>query len=82
MSSPAAFRNPSAPLPCSTALVSRANVPYAFADNGTEAALPSLADCLAERLQILKRRHREAIAAAQARAAAFERLALARATPT
>jgi hypothetical protein len=37
--------------------------------------LPSLADTLAERLVVLGSRHRDAIAAARARAAAFERIA-------
>lgn len=37
--------------------------------------LPSLADSLAERLVVLGTRHRDAIAAAQARALAFERAA-------
>ena len=37
--------------------------------------LPSLADSLAERLVVLGTRHRDAIAAAQARASAFERAA-------
>jgi hypothetical protein len=39
--------------------------------------LPSLADTLAERLVVLGTRHRDAFAAAQARAAAFERAAAA-----
>src|SRR5690348_16632884 len=37
--------------------------------------LPSLADTLAERLVVLGTRHRDAMAAARARAAAFERIA-------
>jgi len=37
--------------------------------------LPSLADSLAQRLVVLGTRHRDAVAAARARAAAFERLA-------
>ena len=37
--------------------------------------LPSLADSLAERLVVLGTRHRDAVAAARARAAAFERIA-------
>ena len=37
--------------------------------------LPSLADTLAERLVVLGTRHRDAVAAARARAAAFERIA-------
>jgi hypothetical protein len=39
--------------------------------------LPSLADTLAERLVVLGSRHRDALAAAKARAAAFERVAAA-----
>ena len=38
--------------------------------------LPSLADSLTERLVVLGTRHRDAIAAAQARARAFERAAI------
>jgi hypothetical protein len=39
--------------------------------------LPSLADTLAQRLVVLGTRHRDALAAARARAAAFERIAAA-----
>src|SRR5437868_5309333 len=39
--------------------------------------LPSLADSLAERLVVLGTRHRDAMSAARARAAAFERIAAA-----
>ena len=39
--------------------------------------LPSLADSLRERLVVLGTRHRDAVAAAKARAAAFERVATA-----